>query len=90
MHVSSHADVTDVTSVGVLTDDLAGGLEGQLDDALVVVGRRQVEDTEDVLPARLDVRCLRVDHLSDAAHHHVAYRRRSTGHNVQCTCTCKC
>lgn len=34
-----------------LTDDVAGGLEGQLYNALVLVRSSQVEDREDVLPA---------------------------------------
>lgn len=50
---------------------MPGGLEGQLHDALVLVRRSQVEDREDVLPARADVRRLGVNHLGDAAHHHV-------------------
>lgn len=53
------------------TDDVAGGLEGQLHDALVLVGGGQVEHGQDVLPAGADVGRLGVDHLGYAAHHHV-------------------
>ena len=55
-----------------LTDDMAGGLEGQLYDALVLVRSSQVEDGEDVLPAWADVRRLGVHHLGYTAHHHVS------------------
>ena len=55
----------------LLTDDLVGCLEGELHDALIMVSCGQVEHTEDVLPARLDVLGLRVHHLSHTAHHHV-------------------
>lgn len=34
-----------------LTDDMAGGLEGKLYNAFVLVRSSQVEDGEDVLPA---------------------------------------
>lgn len=34
-----------------LTDDVAGGLEGQLYNAFVLVRGGQVEDGEDILPA---------------------------------------
>ena len=51
---------------------MAGGLEGQLYDALVLVRRSQVEDREDVLPAWADVRRLGVNHLGYTAHHHVS------------------
>lgn len=55
-----------------LTDDVTRGLESQLYDALVLVGGGQVEDREDVLPARADVCRLRVHHLGYAAHDHVS------------------
>lgn len=55
-----------------LTDDVAGGLEGQLYNAFVLVRGSQVEDGEDILPAWADVCCLGVNHLSYTAHNHVS------------------
>ena len=63
----------------LLTDDVAGGLEGELHDALVLVGGGQVEHGKDVLPAGADVAGLGVHHLGNAAHHHVSDGGRSEG-----------
>uniref|UniRef100_A0A6B0V983 Putative secreted protein n=1 Tax=Ixodes ricinus TaxID=34613 RepID=A0A6B0V983_IXORI len=60
----------EVPSVG-LGDNAPRCLESELHNALVPVRGRQVEHAEDVLPARLDVGRLGVDHLCHAAHHHV-------------------
>ena len=54
-----------------LTDYFFSCFEGHLDNVLVLVGGSQVKDAEYVLPTRLDVTGLGVDHVSDAAHHHV-------------------
>ena len=55
-----------------LTNNVAGGLKGEFDDVLIKIGGGQMEDREDVLPSRPDVRSLRVDHLRHATHHHVS------------------
>ena len=53
-------------------DDVAGRLERQIHDCFVRVVGRQQKNTEYVLPAGSNVFRLRVDHLGNAAHHHVA------------------
>ena len=65
-------------TLSLLTYDLAGRLECEFHNGLVVVGRSQLEDTEDVLPTWHDVRGLRVHHLGDTSHHHVTDGRRPT------------
>lgn len=57
--------------VAALTDDVSGGLEGQLYDGLVMVRSRLVENREDVLPTRADVGRLRVHHLGHTPDYHV-------------------
>lgn len=56
---------------------MARGLKGQLYNALVLVRRGQVEDREDVLPARADICSLGVNHLCYTAYHHVSDGGRS-------------
>lgn len=68
-----------LSAVVILTDDVAGGLERQLHDALIVGGGGLVEHGEDVLPAGADVGRLRVDHLSHAPDHHVPDGGRPEG-----------
>jgi hypothetical protein len=57
-----------------LRHNLAGGLEGQLHNVLVLVARRDMKDGEDVGPARLNVVCLAVHNVGNTAHHHVSHR----------------
>lgn len=55
-----------------LTDDMAGGLEGQFYDAFILVWSGQMEDGEDVFPAWADVRSLGVYHLGYTSNHHIS------------------
>ena len=64
--------------VEAVAHNLVERVEGERDDALVVLRGGQVEHAEHVLPARLDVLRLRLDHLRYALHNHVAYRVRPT------------
>lgn len=65
----------------ILTDDMASGLEGQLDDGLIVIRCCVMKNWKDVLPTWADVGSLGVHHLSHTSDHHISYSGRPMWHD---------